>query len=95
MVCWIPFCILFTLQCTDAFLYLYALQAGGRCSPQPSRPLPSSNATTGGQVDFAGFNNLSQEVHAYRANRLVCDAADRAMQVHGGIGYSRHEPFER
>jgi alkylation response protein AidB-like acyl-CoA dehydrogenase len=30
----------------------------------------------------------------YRANRLVCDAADRAMQVHGGIGYSRHLPFE-
>ena len=30
----------------------------------------------------------------YRANRLVCDAADRAMQVHGGIGYSRHKPFE-
>ncbi|MFV9429834.1 acyl-CoA dehydrogenase family protein [Rhodococcus rhodochrous] len=30
----------------------------------------------------------------YRANRLVCDAADRAMQVHGGMGYSRHLPFE-
>ncbi|MGE0153896.1 MAG: acyl-CoA dehydrogenase family protein [Reyranellaceae bacterium] len=30
----------------------------------------------------------------YRANRLVCDAADRAIQVHGGIGYSRHKPFE-
>lgn len=30
----------------------------------------------------------------YRANRLVCEAADRAMQVHGGIGYSRHLPFE-
>jgi alkylation response protein AidB-like acyl-CoA dehydrogenase len=30
----------------------------------------------------------------YRANRLVCEAADRAMQIHGGIGYSRHEPFE-
>ncbi len=30
----------------------------------------------------------------YRANRLVCDAADRAMQVHGGLGYSRHRPFE-
>ena len=30
----------------------------------------------------------------YRANRLVCDAADRAMQVHGGIGYTRHMPFE-
>lgn len=30
----------------------------------------------------------------YRANRLVCQAADFAMQVHGGIGYSRHKPFE-
>ncbi len=30
----------------------------------------------------------------YRANRLVCDAADRAIQVHGGIGYTRHMPFE-
>ena len=30
----------------------------------------------------------------YRANRLVCEAADRAMQIHGGIGHSRHEPFE-
>jgi alkylation response protein AidB-like acyl-CoA dehydrogenase len=29
-----------------------------------------------------------------RANRLVCDAADRAMQVHGGIGYTRGKPFE-
>ena len=30
----------------------------------------------------------------YRANRLCCNAADRAMQVHGGLGYSRHKPFE-
>ncbi|HLY79937.1 MAG TPA: acyl-CoA dehydrogenase, partial [Caulobacteraceae bacterium] len=30
----------------------------------------------------------------YWGNRLCCDAADRAMQVHGGIGYSRHKPFE-
>ena len=30
----------------------------------------------------------------YWANRLCCEAADRAMQVHGGIGYSRHKPFE-
>ena len=30
----------------------------------------------------------------YWANRLACDTADRAMQVHGGIGYSRHKPFE-
>lgn len=30
----------------------------------------------------------------YWANRLCCEAADRAMQIHGGIGYSRHKPFE-
>lgn len=30
----------------------------------------------------------------YWANRLVCEAADTAMQVHGGMGYSRHKPFE-
>jgi alkylation response protein AidB-like acyl-CoA dehydrogenase len=30
----------------------------------------------------------------YRANRLVCDAADQAIQVHGGMGYTRHMPFE-
>jgi len=29
-----------------------------------------------------------------RANRLVCEAADRAIQVHGGVGYTRHKPFE-
>jgi alkylation response protein AidB-like acyl-CoA dehydrogenase len=30
----------------------------------------------------------------YIGNRLCCDAADRAMQTHGGMGYSRHKPFE-
>ncbi|MNL41734.1 Acryloyl-CoA reductase (NADH) [compost metagenome] len=30
----------------------------------------------------------------YRANRLVCQAADQAIQTHGGMGYSRHLPFE-
>lgn len=30
----------------------------------------------------------------YRANRLACDAADRAIQVHGGLGYTRALPFE-
>ena len=30
----------------------------------------------------------------FRANRLVCDAADQAIQTHGGLGYSRHLPFE-
>jgi alkylation response protein AidB-like acyl-CoA dehydrogenase len=30
----------------------------------------------------------------YRANRFACEAADRAMQTCGGMGYSRHMPFE-
>jgi acyl-CoA dehydrogenase len=30
----------------------------------------------------------------FRANRLACEAADRAMQVHGGMGYTRALPFE-
>jgi len=30
----------------------------------------------------------------YYANRLCCEAADRAIQVHGGVGYSREYPFE-
>lgn len=30
----------------------------------------------------------------YRANRLVCDAADWAIQIHGGLGYTRTKPFE-
>ncbi|KAJ4188266.1 hypothetical protein NW767_011927 [Fusarium falciforme] len=30
----------------------------------------------------------------YYANRLACEAADRAIQVHGGDGYSRNYPFE-
>jgi acyl-CoA dehydrogenase len=40
--------------------------------------------------------NLSNKIAMcnYRGNRLCCNAADRAMQIHGGIGYSRHKPFE-
>ena len=30
----------------------------------------------------------------YKANRLACRAADEAIQVHGGIGYSRAKQFE-
>mgnify|MGYP003326096261 FL=1 len=30
----------------------------------------------------------------YRGNRFCCDAADRAMQSCGGIGYGRKMPFE-
>lgn len=48
------------------------------------------------QLDANHHMEVSDKVSManYRANRLVCEAADRAMQVHGGIGYSRHEPFE-
>ena len=30
----------------------------------------------------------------YRANRSCCEVAGRAMQTCGGVGYSRHMPFE-
>ncbi len=30
----------------------------------------------------------------YRGNRFCCDAADRAMQTCGGVGYGRSMPFE-
>ena len=47
-------------------------------------------------MDRDGPFTQSQQVSIcnYQANRLCCDAADRAMQVHGGLGYSRHKPFE-
>jgi rhodanese-related sulfurtransferase len=40
---------------------------------------PKPQATTGGQVDFAGFNDLSQVVYAYRQNRLVSFAQFQQM----------------
>jgi acyl-CoA dehydrogenase len=48
------------------------------------------------ELDHSHHMEVSDKVSManYRANRLVCEAADRAMQVHGGVGYSRHEPFE-
>jgi len=51
---------------------------------------------TAWQMDSYGAFSVSDKVSMcnYRANRLCCDAADRAMQVHGGLGYSRHRPFE-
>jgi acyl-CoA dehydrogenase len=47
-------------------------------------------------ISAGRVSGLSDKVSMcnYRANRLVCDAADRAMQVHGGLGYTRHKPFE-
>jgi alkylation response protein AidB-like acyl-CoA dehydrogenase len=51
---------------------------------------------TAWHLDLSHHLEVSHEVSMcnYRANRLACDAADRAMQVHGGLGYSRHQPFE-
>src|SRR5918996_5998685 len=47
-------------------------------------------------MDTYGAFSQSDKVSMcnYWANRLCCEAADRAMQVHGGFGYSRHMPFE-
>ena len=51
---------------------------------------------TAWQMDTWGPFSVSDKVSMcnYVANRLCCEAADRAMQVHGGLGYSRHTPFE-
>jgi len=46
------------------------------------------------QKDVAAKLSDKVSMCNYWANRMVCEAADRAMQVHGGIGYSRHKPFE-
>ncbi|MEZ5557884.1 MAG: acyl-CoA dehydrogenase family protein [Pseudomonadales bacterium] len=47
-------------------------------------------------MDRDGAFSVSDKVSMcnYWANRLCCQAADQAMQVHGGLGYSRHKPFE-
>ncbi len=51
---------------------------------------------TAWMMDKNGAFSVSDKVSMcnYWANRLCCEAADRAMQVHGGLGYSRHKPFE-
>lgn len=51
---------------------------------------------TAWQMDEYGPFSASDKVSMcnYWSNRLCCEAADRAMQVHGGLGYSRHKPFE-
>lgn len=51
---------------------------------------------TAWQMDEFGVFSVSDKVSMcnYWGNRLCCEAADRAMQVHGGMGYSRHKPFE-
>jgi alkylation response protein AidB-like acyl-CoA dehydrogenase len=51
---------------------------------------------TAWELDSVDHMEISDKVAMcnYRANRLVCNAADQAIQVHGGIGYTRHLPFE-
>jgi len=51
---------------------------------------------TAWQMDTYGAFSVWDKVSMcnYWANRLCCESADRAMQVHGGLGYSRHKPFE-
>jgi alkylation response protein AidB-like acyl-CoA dehydrogenase len=51
---------------------------------------------TAWQMDREHHMEISDKVSMcnYRANRLVCNAADQAMQTCGGMGYSRHMPFE-
>ncbi len=51
---------------------------------------------TAALMDKYGAFSQSDKVSMcnYWSNRLCCEAADRAMQVHGGLGYSRHKPFE-
>jgi len=51
---------------------------------------------TAWQLDRGHHMEVTDKVSMcnYRANRLVCNAADTAIQTHGGIGYTRHKPFE-
>jgi alkylation response protein AidB-like acyl-CoA dehydrogenase len=51
---------------------------------------------TAWEMDRVDHLKVSDQVSMcnYRANRLVCNAADTAIQVHGGIGYTRAKPFE-
>jgi alkylation response protein AidB-like acyl-CoA dehydrogenase len=44
--------------------------------------------------DGGAAHSIDVSMCNYRANRLVCEAADRAIQVHGGLGYTRNMPFE-
>jgi alkylation response protein AidB-like acyl-CoA dehydrogenase len=51
---------------------------------------------TAWEMDQYGKTGVTHRVSMvnYRANQFACNAADRAMQIHGGLGYTRHLPFE-
>jgi alkylation response protein AidB-like acyl-CoA dehydrogenase len=57
----------------------------------------TAQATAAGEAPWVAIEKqLSHKIGMcnYYANRLVCEAADRAIQIHGGDGYSRSLPFE-
>lgn len=51
---------------------------------------------TASLMDESGRTSVSDKVAMvnFRGNRLACDAADWAIQVHGGMGYTRAKQFE-
>ncbi|QBX55924.1 acyl-CoA dehydrogenase family protein [Nocardioides seonyuensis] len=52
---------------------------------------------TAAMMDESGRTSVSDKVAMVnvRGNQLACKAADRAMQIHGGMGYTRALPFEQ
>ncbi|EWT07786.1 acyl-CoA dehydrogenase [Intrasporangium chromatireducens Q5-1] len=51
---------------------------------------------TAWMMDELGKTGVSDKVAMvnFRSNQLACNAADRAMQIHGGMGYTRAKQFE-
>ena len=51
---------------------------------------------TAAMMDELGKTAVTDKVAMVnmRANQLACRAADRAIQIHGGVGYTRHKQFE-
>ena len=60
-------------------VFAFVLMWAGLMTLAVAAPPPPNGPSTGGQVDFGGFRNLSEEVQAYRANRLVSHAQFEAM----------------
>lgn len=51
---------------------------------------------TAWMMDQLGKTGVSDKVSMvnFRSNQLACNAADRAIQIHGGMGYTRANQFE-
>lgn len=51
---------------------------------------------TAWMMDKLGKTGVSDKVAMvnFRSNQLACNAADRAIQIHGGMGYTRANQFE-